>query len=355
MQSNFDYLKCLSQAVAVITVNGDIDYLNLKAQELFGVILNAKRLNLLELIGNVKLMACKDVIKDVLMTVYHSNQKKDLILKNDNHHEFHFHFIRSEERIVVEIISQGIISKKDIFDFVVTNSPDMISFKGEDFSYQFVNDTCLQILNIKEEDIIGYTDEDLMEKGLLPPILYHQIVQGDTETLEMGEYSSIEFSSNQNYYEVLKKRFRNGIFCIARDVTNEISISQQSEIDVTTSLYNRKAMNRMLNSIPKEKKYHAVEIILENFGELLKKYDLQYANRCLKQLGHSLKDYPDALFFHLDGIGFVGLFDKKLRDSDKVRESIVNQISNINLPPLLKIEVTMKMIDDQYNLFSICE
>ena len=60
-------------------------------------------------------------------------------------------------------------------------------------------------------------------------------------------------------------------------------------------------------------------------------------------------------FFHLDGIGFVGLFDKKLRDSDKVRESIVNQISNINLPPLLKIEVTMKMIDDQYNLFSICE
>ena len=47
MQSNFDYLKCLSQAVAVITVNGDIDYLNLKAQELFGVILNAKRLNFL--------------------------------------------------------------------------------------------------------------------------------------------------------------------------------------------------------------------------------------------------------------------------------------------------------------------
>ena len=100
--------------------------------------------------------------------------------------------------------------------------------------------------------------------------MYHQIVQGDTETLEMGEYSNIEFSSNQNYYEVLKKKLYNGIFCIARDVTNEISISQQSEIDVTTSLYNRKAMNRMLNSIPKEKRYHAVEIILENFGELLK-------------------------------------------------------------------------------------
>ena len=354
MQRNFDYLKCLSQAVAVVTVNGDIDYLNLKARNLFGVVLDTKKLNLLELLENIKLMAFKDVIKDVLMTVYHSKQRKDLMLKNKNHHEFYFHFIRSEEEIIVEIISQGMISKKDIFDFVVTNSSDMISFKGEDLSYQFVNDTCLQLLNIKEEDIIGFTDEDLMERGILPPILYHQIVQGDTETLEMGEYSNIEFSSNQNYYEVLKKRLHNGIICIARDVTNEISMKQQSEINVTTSLYNRKAMHRILNSIPKEKEYHAVEIILENFGELLNKYDLQYANRCLKQLGHFLKDYPDALFFHLDGIGFVGLFDKKLRDSDKVRESIVNQISNINLPSLLKIEVTMKIINDQYNLLYFC-
>ena len=354
MQRNFDYLKCLSQAIAVVTVNGDIDYLNLKAQELFGVILNTERLNLLELIENIKLMACKDVIKDALMTVYHSKQKKELRFKNKNHHEFYLHFVRSEERIIVEIISLGAISKKDIFDFVVTNSSDMISFKGEDLSYQFVNDTCLQLLNIKEEDIIGFTDEDLMERGILPPILYHQIVQGDTETLEMGEYSNIEFSSNQNYYEVLKKRLHNGIICIARDVTNEINMTQQSEINVTTSLYNRKAMHRILNSIPKEKEYHAVEIILENFGELLNKYDLQYANRCLKQLGHFLKDYPDALFFHLDGIGFVGLFDKKLRDSEKVRESIVNQISNINLPSLLKVEVKMKIINDQYNLFYFC-
>ena len=36
--------------MAVITVNGDIDYLNLKAQDLFGVILYAKRLNFLELL-----------------------------------------------------------------------------------------------------------------------------------------------------------------------------------------------------------------------------------------------------------------------------------------------------------------
>ena len=34
MQSNFDYLKCLSQAVAVITVNGDIRLFKFKSSRI---------------------------------------------------------------------------------------------------------------------------------------------------------------------------------------------------------------------------------------------------------------------------------------------------------------------------------
>lgn len=351
MRKNFEYLKYLSQAVAVVTVNGDIKYLNLKAQDLFG-----SSLDLLEGLENIKLNKYKDTVKDILATVYESKQKKSLSMKNENNEEFVFQFFINEGEIIIEVLSKSneMILKDDIFNFIVSNSSDMISFKGEDLVYRFVNDTGLQLLHLQDKDIIGFTDEDLVEKEILAPILHHQILQGDIETIEKGTYSSIEFFSNESYYQVSKKYLYNGILCVSRNITTEINASNQIEIDEMTSLYNRKAMCRMLKSISKDKEYHVVEIVIENFGEVVNKHDLQYANRCLKQLAYFLKKYPDALFFYLDGIGFVGLFDKKLANPDKVRELLLTQISNINLPSLLKIEVTMKIINDDCHLIYFC-
>ncbi len=357
MSNSFRHLEYLSQSIVVINLDEEIKYLNLKARELFGLMNDSQKLNLLQGLENLKLSTHQDEIKETLTNVYQSKQSKHLTLENEDNQQFTFHFFMSKEEIVVEVLGQSdnVILQKDIFNFIVTNSSDIIFFKGEDLVYQLVNDTYLKLLNMKEEDIIGITDDVLVERGILSPILYHQCIQGDMETLEQGSYCEIEFFSSERYYQVSKKKVRNGILCVARDVTNEVNISHQSEIDSITGLYNRKAFCRMLSSIPEDKEYHTIEIILENFGEIIKNYDLQYANRCLKQLAQFVKEYSEALFFYLDGVAFVGLFDKILRNPDNVRESIIAQISNLNLPFTLKIEVTMKTLNAKSDLFSTCD
>lgn len=355
--NSFGYLEYLSQVIAVVSLDGDIKYLNLKARALLGVVNDSQKMNLLEVLEKFKLTTHKDEVTETLMTVYQSKQRKHLTLENEDNQQFTFHFFMSKEDIVVEVLGQSdnVILQKDIFNFIVKNSSDIIFFKGEDLVYQLVNDAYLKLLNIKEEDIIGITDDVLVERGILSPILYHSCLEGDRETLEQGSYCEIEFFSTEKYYEVSKKKLRNGILCFARDVSNEVNISHQSEINSITGLYNRKALCRMLSSIPEDKEYHTVEIILENFGEVIKNYDLQYANRCLKQLSQLVKEYSEALFFYLDGVAFVGLFDRRLRNPDQVRESIIAQISNLNLPFILTVELTMKNLNTQSGLFSICE
>ena len=355
MKNMFEHLKYLSQAMVVMNFNGDIEYLNLKAKKLLNI--QTDKLNLLEILESLKLDAFKEAIKETFTHMSLENPTKYVKLKNNDNQEFVFYFVAIKEGIIVEILSQSdrAILQKDIFDFILKNSTDMIFFKGKDLAYQLANESFLNLLNLKEEELLGTTDEELVEQGILSPILYHQCMQGDMETLEVGSYTNIEFLSNESYYEVSKKKLYNGILCVAKDVTNEINASKQAELDSQTSLYNKKALIRVLKSIPKDKGYHAIEIYMENLGEIVKTQGIAYATKCLKQIANVLKQNQDALFFYIEGIGFIGLFDKTLSNPDKVRESFLTQISNINLPSDLKVDVVMITLNDECSLFSICD
>ena len=113
-----------------------------------------------------------------------------------------------------------------------------------------------------------------MSKGVLSPIFQYHRSKSDAEVIKQGNYSNVEFFTNQNYYQISKRKMNKGILCVARDITNEINAYQEVEIDSVTSLYNRKALARILKSIPKDKEYHVIGIILENFGELSKDHGL---------------------------------------------------------------------------------
>ena len=238
---------------------------------------------------------------------------------------------------------------------MVHNSSDIVFFKDENLAYKMANEVYLNLLNLTEEQLIGMTNEALMECGILPPIVYYQSVEGDKETLETGTYSSIEILSNESYYQVSKKRLYNGILCIARDITKEINFNKQLEIDEMTGLYNRKAMTRMLKKIPKEKGYHAIGINLQNLGEIVKVEGLKNATRYVKQIATLLKQNQDALFFYVEGVGFIGLFDKVLSRPEKVLEQFKSELSSLNLSSHLNLDIIIITLDQKCTLFTLCD
>lgn len=344
----------LSQAIVLINPNGDIKYLNSVAKHLLNVTDYSEELNLVEVIENISLIKSRKYLIETLESVNQTKQKKCAIVKDENHQEFTLNFIPDEAEIIVEIIKKSCsdILEQEVFNFIIENSSDMIFYKGEDLTYRFANETYLRFLNLEAADLLGITDEQLVSKGILSPILHYQCSQSDAEALKQGSYFNIEFFSNQNYYQVSKKKMNNGILCVARDVTNEINACQQAEIDSITSLYNRKALCRVLKSIPKEKEYHMIGIILENFGEVTKNYGLLFGNRCLKQLAQLAKEYPDILFFHLEGVGFIGLFDKLLSNPEAFRQSFTTEVSQLHLPPILKTEIVIEKVNLESGLLS---
>ena len=337
----------LSQPIVLINPDGGIKYLNSAAKHLLNVTNYSEELNLVEVIENISLIKSRKYLIEILESVNQTKQKKYATLKDEKHQEFTLKFIPDEAGIIVEIIKKSCsdILEQEIFNFIVENSSDMIFYKGEDLTYRFANKTYLRFLNIEEEDLLGMTDEALASKGVLSPIFQYQCSKSDAEVIKQGNYSNVEFFTNQNYYQISKRKMNKGILCVARDITNEINAYQEVEIDSVTSLYNRKALARILKSIPKDKEYHVIGIILENFGELSKDHGLLLGKRCLKQLAQFVRDYSDILFFHVAGIGFIGLFDKLLSNPELFQQSFASEVAKLNLPSILKTEIVIEKVN----------
>ena len=337
----------LSQPIVLINPDGGIKYLNSAAKHLLNVTDYSEELNLVEVIENISLIKSRKYLIEILESVNQTKQKKVVVIKDKKHQELTLKFIPDELGIIVEITtrSYSITLEQEIFNFVVENSSDMIFFKREDLAYEYANKTYLRFLNVEKSDLLGLTDEELVSKGVLSPIFQYQCSKSDAEVIKQGNYSNVEFFTNQNYYQISKRKMNKGILCVARDITNEINAYQEVEIDSVTSLYNRKALARILKSIPKDKEYHVIGIILENFGELSKDHGLLLGKRCLKQLAQFVRDYSDILFFHVAGIGFIGLFDKLLSNPELFQQSFASEVAKLNLPSILKTEIVIEKVN----------
>lgn len=192
----------LSQPIVLINPDGGIKYLNSAAKHLLNVTDYSEELNLVEVIENISLIKSRKYLIEILESVNQTKQKKVVVIKDKKHQELTLKFIPDELGIIVEITtrSYSITLEQEIFNFVVENSSDMIFFKGEGLAYEYANKTYLRFLNVEKSDLLGLTDEELVSKGVLSPIFQYQCSKSDAEVIKQGNYSNVEFFTNQNYY-----------------------------------------------------------------------------------------------------------------------------------------------------------
>ena len=115
----------------------------------------------------------------------------------------------------------------------------------------------------KDWNLIGLTDEDLLNRGIISPVDYHQCVLGDEEAYKKGQYLDVEFMEG-GYYQIFKTPIKGGILGVVKDVTTEIMGQQELEHDAITMLQNRKALLKVLNPIPKIARETKVLLMLIN-------------------------------------------------------------------------------------------
>ena len=200
------------------------------------------------------------------------------------------------------------------------------------------------------DQLLACSDVDLVNRGLLSPVLHYQCLQSDEETLKKGYFSGIEVCEDR-YFHAVKRKISDGVFCVAHDITKDIRLQQETERDLITGLYNEKSLARVIKSMSKGKEYHVLVIYLENLGAANKDKGVSFSRQCMKQIAHFVKTYSDVLFFYIEGIGFIGLFDKVLRRPDDFYSQFIEELNNQHVPAELKISVTLKFIQEDSTFF----
>lgn len=337
----------LSRPIAFMTLQGKITYLNLKARQQLGKIEDVKVQHLQDILELEEIICELDAIFHQLGKMT-TGEHKTWTLTRSNGHPMILSFIKSETFIVLEWIEEANEPLKlDLFDYLIEDAREkMIFYKDKDLIYRYANQAYVRLFKMgKDWNLIGLTDEDLLHRGIISPVDYHQCVLGDEEAYKKGQYLDVEFMEG-GYYQIFKTPIKGGILGVVKDVTTEIMGQQELEHDAITMLQNRKALLKVLNAIPKDTTYYAVGILIDNLGEVARNKGVTYAHQCLKQVAYFVKEYPDILFFYLDGIGFIGLLDKLRGDLESFRQSLEAEILNRNFPEELKISTIADTLDD---------
>lgn len=224
---------------------------------------------------------------------------------------------------------------------ILDKSEDLMFFKDSTLKYKYINKSFSDLLNLTKDEIYGKKDTDLF-----PEELVHQCLRGDLITLEKGHYSEIE-KFNDNFYRVLKENINGGILGVAKNITTEIKEKTKAEVDVLTSLYNRRKYIEVIDEIYTKKiqTYYLILIDLDNLRSINNNYGHAIGDFYLKKTGEILNNYTEGIFFRIGGDEFAGLIN---RDSKKIKvliDDIFKDINNLNLNPKLSISAGIKLLD----------
>ena len=121
----------------------------------------------------------------------------------------------------------------------------LLYFKNTSLKYEYVNKGFADLISKSADYVIGKSDIDLLEKNLIPKILYEKCLDSDKKTLIEGHYYGIE-TMGERHFRVFKEKFDGGLLCIVRDITDEVNATTIAETDFLTGLYNR---NKFMNSL----------------------------------------------------------------------------------------------------------
>lgn len=344
------------QGIILLSLNGQIKYFNQTAKKILNLN-DSSEIFLITILESLNIIREKNLLTNILKELDKINHDQLIQIETAANQVIDLKFIPNDHEIIVEINykEKNYTYTSFLTEHIITNCSDLIFLKDKNLCYQFANKAYLSFLNLTEEELYGYSDEMLLQRDIFSALTYYQCYQSDLDTINYGVYENIEFLSNQYYYQVKKIYINDGILCIARDVTFEINTRHNAEIHDVTKLSNYKALKRVIKALPLNKEYQTIEIILENLGEIIHIEGIVMVNNYLKQLSKLLKTNIDPLFFYLDGLGFIGIFDKLVSNPQSVCELLEKNIARLKLPSNLKIKIYFKQNTTESGLFSMIE
>lgn len=235
---------------------------------------------------------------------------------------------------------------------LANNSKDVMYFKNTSLKYEYVNKGFADLISKSTGYVIGKNDIDLLEKNLIPKILYEKCLDSDKKTLIEGHYYGIE-TMGERHFRVFKEKFDGGLLCIVRDITDEVNATTIAETDFLTGLYNRNKFMKVIEEIYSEKKNYFLALIdLDDLRNLNNMYGHLKGDNYLSLLANILKENHKATFFRIGGDEFAVLIKCEgnrncIEYIEKIFTEIFNALEKINstLTPKLSISVGIKKID----------
>ena len=235
---------------------------------------------------------------------------------------------------------------------LANNSKDVMYFKNTSLKYEYVNKGFADLISKSADYVIGKSDIDLLEKNLIPKILYEKCLDSDKKTLIEGHYYGIE-TMGERHFRVFKEKFDGGLLCIVRDITDEVNATTIAETDFLTGLYNRNKFMKVIEEIYSEKKNYFLALIdLDDLRNLNNMYGHLKGDNYLSLLANILKENHKATFFRIGGDEFAVLIKCEgnrncIEYIEKIFTEIFNALEKINstLTPKLSISVGIKKID----------
>lgn len=349
--SEYKILDNLSKGILVINNEFKIIYANQVAEEIFNINKDSilgeslhhlncqKELCLFCLLSKqIKDFPLHSPIKKITIPNYYQIPDQHLIIK----------IIRHENIFLVEGKSINFSNdrKKELLTELIQHSKDYMFFKDENLNYVIANQSYLDFVGLKENELIGLNDWDLVRKGILSEELYYQCKCGDNDTLLHGSYSGVEVFLGRSY-QVLKQKVNQGVLCVAKDITEIINMTKLSVEDSLTQMYNRRKFNTVYNNIFEDSKYNYYLVLIEfsNLDLINTLYGYQQGDEYLKILSKILLNYSEELFFRLDGSIFCSLTDKNQKNLEKFISHIFSDLDQINITPKITINVGACQID----------
>lgn len=235
---------------------------------------------------------------------------------------------------------------------LANKSKDVMYFKNTSLKYEYVNKGFADLISKSTDYVIGKNDIDLLEKNLIPKILYEKCLDSDKKTLIEGHYYGIE-TMGERHFRVFKEKFDGGLLCIVRDITDEVNATTIAETDFLTGLYNRNKFMKVIEEIYSEKKNYFLALIdLDDLRNLNNMYGHLKGDNYLSLLANILKENHKATFFRIGGDEFAVLIKCEgnrncIEYIEKIFTEIFNALEKINstLTPKLSISVGIKKID----------